>query len=727
MAHHLIHPSTAAPARAPHWRLILAGLWPLCAALPVWSADQAASLDTVRVQGRADAAQVEIGGFAGTLARELPMQTTVLGEGQRLDIGGVSLADFARLDASVGGAYNATGYWSNLTVRGFSLDLRSNLRRDGLPISGETALPLDNKARLELLKGASGIQAGVSAPGGLVNFIVKRPDTELRSALVEIKGDGNLLAAVDLSSRFGEDRAFGLRLNVAAERLRPRLDDAEGQRRLLALAGDWRIAPGSLLEAEFELSQQRQPSQPGFSLLGDRVPDARDIDPTINLNNQAWVRPIDFEGLTGSLRWTQALAGGWRFVAHGGSQRLKTDDYTAFPYGCGAEGNFDRYCSDGSFDYYDFRSENERRRQHALDLGLHGSLQTGPISHRLSAGLLFNRSRADFEGQAFNYVGIGTINGQTEVPADPTLTDDNTNRRERSREFYLRDQIQLAPGFQLWLGLRHTRLERESISTSGTRATAYEDDFTTPWIAASWTPAPGHSLYASWGRGVESDVTPNRPRYQRRGEAVGPLESRQTEIGWRGGRDALQGGLALFRIDRPVFADLGPCEDSSPGSCSRQADGEAVHQGVEASLDTRLGPWTLGLAATWIHARREGSAQAGLNGSRPVNVPARSLRADLQYRFSSLPGLRAYGLLSADSDRVLIPGDDKLRIPGWARLDLGASYEQRLPGGQRLIWRAGIDNLANRRAWQEGPYQFGHVYLYPLPARSVRASLQLDL
>ena len=79
-------------------------------------------------------------------------------------------------------AYNAEGYIDYLTVRGFVLDNRYNFRRDGLPISAETSIPLDNKARIEVLKGTSGIQVGTSAPGGLVNYVVKRPlETPLRT------------------------------------------------------------------------------------------------------------------------------------------------------------------------------------------------------------------------------------------------------------------------------------------------------------------------------------------------------------------------------------------------------------------------------------------------------------------------------------------------------------------------------------------------------------------
>jgi iron complex outermembrane receptor protein len=41
--------------------------------------------------------------------------------------------------------------------------------------------------------------------------------------------------------------------------------------------------------------------------------------------------------------------------------------------------------------------------------------------------------------------------------------------------------------------------------------------------------------------------------------------------------------------------------------------------------------------------------------------------------------------------------------------------------------RLGIDNLTDRRAWRESPYQFGHAYLMPLQPRTWSASIAIDL
>ena len=110
---------------------------------------------------------------------------------------------------------------------------------------------------------------------------------------------------------------------------------------------------------------------PGSSALF--VSDSARIDPRININNQPWSLPVVFTAQTASLRWRQRLAADWQFTAHGAVQELRNDDRAAFPFGCtdAASGTYymDRYCPDGSLDLYDYRSEGERRRVVALDLG----------------------------------------------------------------------------------------------------------------------------------------------------------------------------------------------------------------------------------------------------------------------------------------------------------------------------------------------------------------------
>jgi len=687
------------------------------------------TLPPVTVTGRAPDAIATIGGFGELPLSKLPLQATVVTGVAMKDAGVQSLADITRFDASLGDAYNSEGYWTTLMVRGFATDNRFNFRRDGLPINAETSLPLANKERIEILKGTSGMQAGTSAPGGLVNLVVKRPEGTVRSAALEWRQSHTWRGGVDIGQRFGEGEAFGLRVNAQSDELDPQTHDLHGHSQLLAVAGDWRVTPDTLLEAEFETSHRSQPSVPAMSLLGNRLPDASAYDPRTNLNNQPWSQPVVLDGDTASLRWQQRLSADWRAVAHLATQRLTSDDRLAFPYGCGAEGNYDRYCSDGTFDLYDFRSDNERRTTDALDLGVRGSLSTAGIAHELQTGVLLSRFRSRLQGQAYNYAGVGNIDGSLVTPAAPELTAANTNRDERNTELYVRDAITLTPTWSAWLGLRHTQLKRESIATDGSEPVSYTDSFTTPWLALSHALQPGLLAYASWGQGIESEVAPNRARYTNAGQALAPLKSRQMELGLKGTATDLSWGLTVFDIVRPRFADVGSdcASDTVGNTCTHQEDGEQRHRGLEADSAWSVGDWTLQGAAMWLHARVEDvTSDTKLNGKRPVNVPDRTLKLNVSYRVPLLTGLNLSAGAVHEGERMVLQ-DNSLSIPGWTRFDAAARYEQRLAGVGTLTWRVGVDNLSDRRAWKESPLQFGHVYLYPLAPRTVRASVQIDL
>ena len=684
-------------------------------------AQQQSALPEITVSEGTAAPQADVSGFGDVPLRELPISATVIDSQQLQARGARRLADLTQFDASVTDAYNSAGYWDYLTVRGFVLDNRFNYRREGLPISAETSIPLDNKERIEILRGTSGIQAGTSAPGGLVNYVVKRPtDQDLRTVRIETTSRGSLLGAIDLGGRFGENRQFGYRINVASENLKPLTHNLDGNRNLFSLAADWRITRDSVLEFEIEQSRKTQPSQNGYSLLGSVLP--APVDPRINLNNQPWSQPSVFKALTGTVRFSQALNADWRWSAQIGQQRLKSDDRLAYAFGCGAEGNYDRYCSDGTFDFYDFRSDNERRTLTAGSINLKGNVTTGSVRHELGFGLLQSRVRNRFDNQAYNYAGTGNIWGTAIVPPAPDATTPQTNRDERSTEFSVQDAIRWNDRFTTWLGARHTRLDRSSIGNDGSNPTGYKQDVTTPWIAASYAIQPGLLAYASWGRGVESQVVPNRiSQYSNAGQALPALRSRQWELGLKGGNDAFNWQLAWFDISRPL-TNIDLCT----GLCEVRNDGKAVHRGLEAGAQWNQGPWRVGGSVTLIDAKRRGStADPALNGQSPTNVPKQVLRAQTAYRFASVPGLEVAGQLSYEGRRNVLP-DGSVTLPSWTRVDAVLRYDTKLRGAN-ASWTLSVDNLFDRRYWKESPYQFGHVYLFPGAPRTLRLGLSVAL
>jgi iron complex outermembrane recepter protein len=689
-----------------------------------------ATLKPVTISAPAASAQSDITGFSDAPLQRTPISATVIGAQQIQAVGAKRLADVIKLDASTSDAYNTTGYWDYASVRGFVLDNKFNYRREGLPISAETFVPLDNKERVDILKGTSGIQAGISAPGGLINYAVKRPTAQpLRTIKLEAGSAGAISAGADLGGRFGNDGVFGYRLNLAADKLSTPTPNTRGTRELAALAMDWRIGKDSLLEAEVEYSKRSQPSVPGLSLLGNKLPAA---DPRININHQPWSLPVELQGTTASLRFEQALNTDWRWSAQFGTQRLKSQDRAAFPFGCsdtnGVDYYADRYCPKGDYDLYDFRSENERRTTHALQLQLKGKFNTAGINHQLSLGILQSTFKEVGQTGAYNYVGaVNLLNPQTTAP-DASLTDFHTNRSDKSLELSVSDAMQWNKQWSTWMGLRHTQLQRSSVRTDPTdpRPTRYDASVTTPWLSAAYQLAPSTMLYASWGQGIESQVVPNKAsQYSNPGVALPPLKSRQVELGVKAAAGNVTGSLAWFSIRRPM-SNLDACNRQGITPCLGAYDGSAVHSGLEANAQWTQGPLSLGGGLMLLNAKREGSQLEPLtNGQRPTNVPNVIARANLGYRFASLPGLAANAHLSHEGKRSVLP-DGSITLPAWTRIDAGVSYGHKLAGAQ-ATWTLGIDNLFNKQFFKESPYQFGHVYLFPQQERTVRVGLNVSL
>ena len=692
-----------------------------CQALLLVSASALAQNNTVLITSPASQ---QVSGFENISLRQAPFSATNVDNATLRDIGAQRISDALRLDSSVTDSYNSPAYWDILSVRGFILDNRYNYRREGLPINAETMIPMDNKERIELLKGTSGIQAGTSAPGGLANYVVKRPpnsaNASVRSLTVSYGNGNNSSTALDLGGRYGENNAFGYRINAAYEDLNPYIQNAKGHRQLLALAMDWRVNSNTRLEWEVESSSRQQMGVNAASLIGNALPSP--LYARNNFSKQAWSVPEVFEGRTSTLRLKQRLENGWLWTTQYGTQRLRTDDRLSYAFGCYAEGNYDRFCSDKTFDLYDYRSDNERRLSDALQTEISGQVQLAGLQHEVSFAWLRQRQIDKLSAmQAYNYAGMGSLSGVSDSAADPRPYDLNTNRQEYATEVSMKDRMRVHQFADLWLGFRTSHIQRDSQRTDGSRATHDDRTITTPWLAFSHQ-LPFNSLgYLSYGQGVEAQVTPNRSRYTNAGVAMPSAKSTQKELGVKGAQGPWLWNAALFDITRPVWGDQGACEEAN--SCTRKLDGLAQHKGVELGMGYRSHQWKIDTAATWLNAKRlEAVIVPAQNGQRPLNVPNLVVRAAAEYRWSQVPGLRTSLRLSHEGQRDLMEGG-AMTLPAWTTADLAAHYSTKM-AGQDTDWTLAFENATNRSYWRESPKQFGHYYLYAGAPRNLRFTVR---
>jgi len=160
-------------------------------------------------------------GALGTRSQlDTPFSTTVVTGENLAERQVYKLGDVFAGDASVTNNSNAYNAWATyITIRGLPVDWQNGFRIDGNPfISYGITMPYEQLERVELLKGLGGFMYGFAQPGGLVNYVTKRPEKDPVTSLdVGYRMDGVLSTHVDLSRRFGPDDMFGARLNYTKE------------------------------------------------------------------------------------------------------------------------------------------------------------------------------------------------------------------------------------------------------------------------------------------------------------------------------------------------------------------------------------------------------------------------------------------------------------------------------------------------------------------------------
>ena len=691
-------------------------------------------VEAVTVTGKSspvlDVENADVGGFGTTLAKT-PQSITVFGADLLSATATQSLSQLLKLDASLADSYNTTGYIESLSVRGFLLSQTANFRRNGLAISNFAPLALENKERVEILKGVAGLQSGVSAPGGLVNYVTKVPQKEsFTTATLGVDEYGGGKAHVDANAILSIVGNVGVRLNVAAEKLRTQFDHANGSRQFVSLALATMVSPATSISADFEYNRKSQPSVPGLGLLdanndgvGDTLPTR--INPRLNLNNQTWSLPYQATSTTAQIALNHRFSADWTARVAASTQNTKINDRIAFPDGCSSATNYvyPGLCANGDVDVYDFRSEGEKRTVSSWDAHLDGKVNAMGIKHSLRVGASGRSIRDALPPlQAYNFVGTTNIYAPIALPVDATPLDLNTNSRERAVEGYASITSDLTPTLQSFAGLRVSRLNRSSERSDGSRAVAHDQTITTPWAGLAWSPLSSTMVYASWGQGAETEVVPNRSsRFVNYGQSLPALKSKQTEIGvkWQANSRLLMTG-ALFSIDKPYADDVA----TASGIPLRVAGAKkARHRGLELAAAGRVtDALSIQASMTALDAKFTKAVDSTLVGQRVTNLPRVKTSIFADYKIAAVQGLALNALATYESGKT-VTADGSVTLPNAWQLDVGARYDHAI-NGKATTWRLNIENISNRIYWREAPTQYwGGIYLFPSTPRTVRANV----
>ncbi len=555
------------------------------------------------------------GSLDGTMLRETPLSIATISRAVMSDQVVRTLSDVVKNDASVGEDYAPVGYYGDFQIRGFPIDLATGLQINGMTIAGEQDVPLENKERVEIVKGIAGVESGVAAAGGLINYVTREPRAGLHPA-ADLATDqrGTAFGALDVSRIFKTALQPGGRINIAAENMRTYVQHADGWRGMGAADAEFQLTPQTGLFTDFEYQHKVQRSEAGYQLLGGTIVPSP-VFPSTMLGYQPWSKPNTFDVMNAGARLHHAFNAKWSAQLNGSYSHSLIDDNVIWPYGpaLDADGNslcpdapYYYFCPDGSYEIYDYRSPGELRINAVGDELVLGHFTTGPFTHDVvGGGTIFHRT-VNLSSSTV-YTPLGTENVyQPDLlypPEEPYEQAGPSALADFNRQVsgVIQDRVHIPGGFAVLAGGRYARV------TDFNYASARK--LWLPQYAATYSPRPDITLYGNYSELMS--LGPQAPWWvDNSSEFLQPFFTRQSEAGVKYERQILL-TAAYFHMRQPFFypraleapdsfctSNLAFGEDFAAGDLCFESDGHETHDGVEASAQGGATSWMQLTAST---------------------------------------------------------------------------------------------------------------------------------
>lgn len=656
------------------------------------------NLDEVIVTGTKFAG--DFGTKSGIPLEKVPQSVQVVGADDIADLGAQSIGDLLRTVPSANVGFSRVGAYQSfsLKIRGFLADqMRNGIRQRYYEDVDASAL--SNIERVEVLKGPSGVLYGQSAVGGILSIVTKQPDGEAGAAVSATFGSrGQKMLTGDFRAPVSD--RLGIRVTGELERSGTFVDFQDLDRDNVAVTLRYEFsdrAIGHLVTEYVERRTQRYPGLPipgtvesngGAELprglyLGEPTQDVLTADAPLV---QAWldVKLNDQWTLTPRLQYQE-------FNSEFTQIRLRAP-----------QANLTTINRNG-------RWGREDDGYTIAQLDLSGTVQTGPVEHKLLAGYEFDHERSRFT--QYNLTNVSPISVLAPVyaydivgPARTFAFD--TNFDVDGHALYLQDQVALTDRWDVVGSVRHSWLKVWSRDV-GTTTKIGTDVQNTIWqLGTTFQLADGLSLYGGYSTGF--DIESSGGGRTASGEPLKPEESEQLEAGLRLTQGRFRGSFSVFQIKRVNALTTDPNDPDFVLNV-----GEQRVRGAELQGDWAVTEHLLVSAGHALLKSKITRSNDGDEGLRLGDVPKHTstLRASWtlpQYDVTLRAGL------SRVTSRLLVNGSSVV-LPGYTLLDAGASFK---------VSRAEVDlmlgNLANKRYYTASGNAFA---VMPGDPRSVQVRI----
>ncbi|MEC6410239.1 TonB-dependent receptor [Achromobacter xylosoxidans] len=623
-----------------------------------------------------------------------------------------TLADVMANDASVRFTTSSGHAYENFRIRGFDVNQNDVAINGmyGLAPMGRT--PLEFVERVEVLKGPNALFSGMApsgAVGGTINLVPKRADDTPNATFgVNWQGDGQLGTTIDAGRRFGDANQWGARVNGAFSDGATTLDGQSRKREFLSLSLDYR---GSALSASIDAYHSQESFQGGtpamFWFGGSVVPKAP--DPRINQFSTGY-GSIQSNAVVGRAEYrfndnVSVFGGIGRRDSHqsgliNGTHARQID----------ANGNFTGSII-GQRAYTDATS---------AEAGLRSRFKTGAVGHEL----VLQASILDTEdGSATGTTSTFRSNIYDPItPVMPGVPDSAPKTAENTlTSLALVDTMSfLDDRLRLTGGLRNQRVKTTNFDKNGNTTSRYDKQAVTPAVALVVKPwGPDLSFYANYVQGLSKGDSVTDTTATNFGQVFAPYKTEQKEVGVKWNAGTFTNTLALFQIDKPMLV--------TEGTTARPtyADGgEKRVRGVEWNTFGELarGVRVLG-GVTYSQGKQTKTSFGRYDGNTAVGAPRWQANTGLEWDTPWIAGLTLSARVQATSSQYA-DAANKLKIPGWGQLDLGARYAM-LVNGKDVVLRLNVNNVFDKH-YYAGSFSDTTPIATLGPARTVTASASIS-
>lgn len=651
---------------------------------------------------------------------ETPVSLNVVTRQVLEDQGSVELEDTYRNVSGV----QASGSTLNAStivqphIRGF---ITNTFFRNGQrsTINGSGAVDLVNVESIEVLKGPASILYGALEPGGVINYVTKKPQATSRIRLRQEGGSyEHLRTAVDATGPLTGSGDVLYRLNAAYTNSGSFRNVVDTERIAVAPTLTVRPASGVRLRTDVSYSYEEKPYDTGipFGLDGEPAapPEAFFGDPDLD--------PREMEALYAGYDLDVDLGGDWQ-VGHSFSYYRTDSSHEAIRHtGVGLAEN------GAPFLTRRFQAQRQNTDEIQLAAELSGQASTGPLEHGLLVGV--DLRRADSEDAQFRQdltpVPLGTDPGGFSPP-DFDFPEPETGRTDWIGVF-LQDQVSmLDERLHVLLSGRFDAVEQNAGGPDFAEFEGFTDEKFTGRAGALFEITDALAPYVS----VSQSYRPQVPGItDAEDEPLRPEEGSQVEGGFKvepaGGH--LTVTLARYEIRKENVAVFDAETFQEEGVVAFLPEVEQRSRGIELDVAGEVAPGLSVIANyTFTDTETLASPDPAEVGRELGGVPPHAGRIWAAYDIPAASPLEGFGLglggTYEDGHPPSFLFGPAFELDSYVLVDAGAWYSTML-FGRPVKLQVNVDNVLDEEYY---PRANDLSIVHPGEPFSVKAGVALEL